>query len=563
MIAPTEPGTSQDAVIERLQSLGGVEVVRTLAATHAACPPVVVARMTKEKAAVLRRSADGKLVVEPDQALRAASAAASSLLRSSIVTTPSGRGFAATIQVLGANDEPVEQAEVQLIGQQWTAQGLTGSDGKVVLNLYGEMPDGVRDILVRPRADYWGLWKRHPKLQTEGVNIVALQPLPELERFGWGARAMRLDQLPTECRGGGVKIALLDSGVATSNAQLSAIAYGFEADGDDEESWSDDSTGHGTACAGVMFATDVAECIGGYAPDAELHVCKLPADGHCIDLVAALDYCIQAGVDLACIGFGCRRGSAIVEQRIVAAKRRGIAVIAAAGSSGESVLFPACSRHVLAVAAVGQMGTFPDETPHAVRAAVRAGTALRAGLFVPNFSCRGPELDLAAPGVAVISCQSPEGYVAGDGTSLAAAHVAALAALVLAHGADFQREFVHRDARKAERLFQILKATAQTIGDPAESGAGLPDALRALGLRSQVEASSPPLAAGLHDMHNALWLAGLKGANGGAVPEPPRGPAAVTRIPLTLGPPSMQAAGGMKAGVNALKAAMQLAGLSA
>jgi hypothetical protein len=64
-------------------------------------------------------------------------------------------------------------------------------------------------------------------------------------------------------------------------------------------------------------------------------------------------------------------------------------------------------------------------------------------------------------------------------------------------------------------------------------------------------------------MHNALWLAGLKGANGGAVPEPPRGPAAVTRIPLTLGPPSMQAAGGMKAGVNALKAAMQLAGLSA
>ena len=43
MIAPTGPGTNEDAVIERLQSLGGVEVVRTLATTLADCPPVVVA----------------------------------------------------------------------------------------------------------------------------------------------------------------------------------------------------------------------------------------------------------------------------------------------------------------------------------------------------------------------------------------------------------------------------------------------------------------------------------------------------------------------------------------
>jgi subtilisin len=566
MIAPTAAGINEAAMIERLQSLGGIDVVRTLAATHAACPPVVVARMTEEKAVQLRQSAAGKLIVEPDQPLIAASAAASSVRRPSVVTTASGRGFATTIQVFGANDEPVEQAEVQLIGQQWTAQGLTGSDGKVVLNLYGEMPDGVRDILVRPRSEYWGLWKRHPNIQTDSVNIVALQALPEVKRFGWGAQAMHLDRLPAECRGGGVKIGLIDSGVATSHAQLSAIAHGFEADGDDAESWSEDPTGHGTACAGVIFATDAGESVGGYAPDAEMHVCKLPGEAYCIDLVAALDHCIQAGVDLACIGFGCRRGSTIVEQRIVAAKRAGIAVVAAAGSNGESVLFPACSRHVLAVAAVGQAGTFPDETPHAARAAAtgRAVAEARAGLFVPAFSCRGQEVDLAAPGVAVMSCQSPDGYVAGDGTSLAAAHVAALAALVLAHGADFQREFALRDARRVERLFQILKATAQAIGDPTESGAGVPDALRALGLRPPAEAYAPPLAAGLRDMHHALCFAGLKGANGGSatVTEPARGPVDISQVPLNVAPPSILPAGGAKSGVGALKAAMQMAGLA-
>ena len=559
MIAPTGPGINEDAVIERLQGLGGVEVVRTLATTQADCPPVVVARMTPDKAAQLHHSAGDQLAVEPDQPLFAASTAAPSLLRRSVVTTPAGQGFTVTVQVLGANDEPIEQAEVQLIGQQWTAQGLTGSDGKVVLNLYGEVPDGVRDILVRPHSDYWGLWKRHPKLQTDTVNILALQPLPKVKRFGWGAQAMRLDRLPAECRGGGVKIGLLDSGVATSHPQLRGLEHGFEADGDDEGSWSEDPTGHGTACAGVIATTDVAECVGGYAPDAELHVCKLPAEAYCIDLVAGLDYCLRAGVDLACIGFGCRRGSAIVEQRIRAAKRRGIAVLAAAGSNGEAVLFPACSRHVLAVGAVGQTGTFPDETPHAARATAGA----RAGLFVPAFSCRGPEVDLGAPGVAVISTQSPEGHVAADGTSLAAAHVAALAALVLAHGADFQRAFAPRDARKVERLFQILKATAQTIGDPMETGAGLPDALRALGLRPQNEAQSPEVAAGLHSMHAALWLAGLSVAEERTLPEPPRGPAIFARVPLDVGPPTMTAASGVKAGVGELKAAMQMAGLSA
>jgi subtilisin len=564
MIAPTTPVTSHDAVIARLQDLDGVDIIRTLAGQPGASPPIIVARMTDETAARLRGSVRGTMVVEQDQPLLAA--AVTSLVRPSVVMTPLGLEFAVTMQVVGEDDEPIENAEVQLIGQRWTAQGLTGSDGKITLNLYGDTPDGVYDVVVKPRSGYWGLWTRYPQLQADGANIVALRPLPRVKRFGWAARAMRLDRLPTRCRGGGVKIALIDSGIATSHPQLAAIEHGYVTSGDDEELWPRDPSGHGTFCAGVISASDAAECVGGYAADAEMHACKLPSEAHCSDLAAALDYCTQSAIDLAFIGFGCRSGSAIVEQRLMAAKRAGIAVIAAAGNTAGSVLFPACSCHVLAVGALGQAGTYAEDTPHAAH--VPTAMRLRDGLFVPTFSCRGPELDLSAPGLAVVSCQSPDGYVAGDGTSLAAAHVAALAALVLAHGADFQRELAQRDARRVERLFQILKATAQMIGDPMETGAGIPDALRALGLPQQAEAATPPLVVGLHDMHAALSLAGLTRRQDRfhdrsiTATEPPRGPAATMQVPLNLRPPSIVPRGG-KSGVSELKAAMQMAGLSA
>src|SRR5262249_5206470 len=241
----------------------------------------------------------------------------------------------------------------------------------------------------------------------------------------------------------------------------------------------------------------------------------------------------------------------IVEQRIVAAKQRGIAIIAAAGSDGGPVQFPASTPHVLAVAAIGQAGTFPDDSPHAAYAA--SAVASSGVFFVPAFSCRGPELDLCAPGVAVITCQSPDGYAARDGTSLAAAHVAALAALVLAHHVDFRRDFAARDVRRVERLFQILKETAQPLGNPMLTGAGLPCAPLALGLQPQSS-----FGVGLGDMRDALHYAGLFGTKRRDVPgpQPQRGPAFVAPLPLT---PLFS----RQAGLSDLRAAMQLAGLSA
>ncbi len=564
MIAPVASEVTQQELVDRLKRAGNVEILRTYAEREAVAPPIAVVRMSEENAAALRRSGAGAFVVEPDRYLRAASFAAAPLrFQTMPAMTALGPDSTVTIQVSGKGGEPIEQAEVRLLGGQASAQGQTGKDGRIDLALHGEMPETVAELFVNARSGYWGLWRHRPDLQADTVNPLTLEPLSPIDQLDWGASAMRFNQLPTECRGAGIKIALIDSGVATSHKQLAGVNHGIDVRGGEERSWTQDFMGHGTPCAGLIAATpEEAHMIRGYAPDSELYVCKLPPDARCSDLIAALDYCLQASIDVACLGFGCERGSVIVEQRIAAAKQQGVGVIAAAGNSAGPVLFPACSPHVMAIGAIGQTGSYPEDSPQAVQAA--AAAAVGGGLFVPLFSCRGPELDLCAPGVAVVACQSPDGYAVCDGTSLAAAHVTALAALILAHHGDFRSGFASRDLQRIERLFQILKGTAQPIGDPWQTGAGLPNAAQALGVTSGHRPRAAPLDAGLREMRRAVrQLDRIRsGASGAEAFEPPRGPANVTHLPLNPTPLAFQVASDARAGIQDLKAAMMLAGLS-
>jgi subtilisin family serine protease len=575
MIAPTNTSTTTSAITERLRDLGVSEIVRVLEPRDTGMSPVIVVRTNAETAATLRRTGVpnvSALLVERDQALQPATAIAREGRRGLLATaTPLGAGFTTTIQVQGENEQPVERAIVQLIGSRWTAEGITGRDGKVNLTLFGELPGQPMTLLVKPRAGYWGLYRENWDPQGDG-NVVALRPLSSIQELPWGGRAMRFDQLPPDYRGAGTRIALIDTGVATtSHRQLAGIKQGLDAAAGDERGWSQDQAGHGTPCAGILVAAaDKETGVRGYAPGAELHVCKLGLEAYCSDLVAALDYCIDREIDVACIGYGCARGSAIVEQRLALAKRRGVAAIAATGSDGGVVQFPACSPQVMAIGAIGRNGTFPDDSLESLELDQPQSDLLLAagsGLFVPTFSCTGPEIDLCAPGVAVISCQSPDGYAVCSGTSVAAPHVAALAALVLAHRDEFQSRFARRDARRVERLFQVMKETAQPLGDPLRTGAGLPDAARALGIQSSAFASSMPLTSPvsrLSEMRRAIRFAGL--ADLELATEPPRGPAMVAQaVPQYAQSPIQPASGpGSNLGTNAraLREAMARAGLS-
>ncbi len=87
---------------------------------------------------------------------------------------------------------------------------------------------------------------------------------------------------------------------------------------------------------------------------------------------------------------------------------------------------------------------------------------------------------MSAPGVAVISTVPGGGYAAADGTSVSAAYVTGLAAMVLAHHPLLQQGLLRaRNAHRVQALLELIRASAVPhFADPLRGGAGVPDLLR-------------------------------------------------------------------------------------
>jgi subtilisin family serine protease len=459
---------------------------------------VLVARMTEQKAAALHQQGQGRLLVERDQPLNLMEP---SLRQPALVTgvTPtngSGPVLNAVISVIGKDGAPQADAEVSLFGSILPASGSTDVNGQVTLTLFGETADTVRGLYVKPKADYWSFYQRDPDISSDEANVVVLRALsdwpalagfPRQRVYGWGQKAMRLDQLPGNYRGQGVKIAIIDSGAATSHDNLRGIHAGFDVINKktNPNGWEHDTLGHGSHCAGVIAAADIASGIRGFAPEAEVHACKLFPGGQVSQLIDALEYCIEKQIDVVNLSLGGAEVSEALEQQIVRAKRAGIACIVAAGNSGGAVQYPASSPNVLAVAAIGKLDEFPSDSYHAQTLDTNVDAY---GYFTAKFSCFGPQVAVCAPGVAITSCVPPNNFAAWDGTSMAAPHVTGLAALALAHHPDFKTpQYQTHGAERVERLFQIIRASARHVsqGDQSRVGYGLPDVLAAVGLQPQ------------------------------------------------------------------------------
>ncbi|QOY93098.1 S8 family serine peptidase [Massilia sp. UMI-21] len=499
------PSLSLSSVQQALQGLGDIDIVDTVggrAGVGAASiggpgmggqsEGVLVARMTDQKAGELHQRGQGRLLVERDQHLQLLDPMLRRPDLVSSLTPYSGPAVDVAVAVLGKDGAPLAEAEVSLFGGLLPSSAVTGPDGIARLRLYGEDTHSINGLYVKPRADYWSFYQRDPDLSLDEPNLVMLRPLadwpalqnlPRQNALGWGSRAMRLDQVPQPFRGQGIRIAVIDSGVATTHGNLNRIRAGFDVinKGVDPSTWNTDSLGHGSHCAGVIGAADPSWGIRGFAPDAEIHVCKLFPGGQISQLIDALEYCIDKQIDVVNLSLGGSAPSEALERQIVRAKQAGVACIAAAGNSGGPVQYPAASPHVLAVAAIGKVDEFPPDSYHTET----VGQDIDAqGFFTARFSCAGPQVDVCAPGVAVVSSVPPNNFASWDGTSMAAPHVTGLAALVLAHRPEFQGVLRARSAERVERLFQVLRLSARpvTLADPAHIGYGMPDALVALGL---------------------------------------------------------------------------------
>lgn len=468
------------------------EKLQSLSADGSAFPEVGVFTMTEERAR--RLNEEVQVHVERDRRLVYGTPAASPenvQVLSSAAVPPLAGGASLAFTVRGSDGAPLPRATVSLTGSAWPTQGVTGPDGRVVISLNGETPESISAVYAKSEHGYWDRWLVRPKLVTDADNVITLTRLdqtvpgfPGNQMFGWGQKAMQLDHIPPTYRAHGIKVAVIDSGIATSHPDLAdQVVGGLDVAGDGTN-WSVDVIGHGTHCAGTIAGADTGTGIIGSATEAEIHACRIFPGGRISALLAALDYCIENNMDVVNLSLGTGEFSPLVAQKIAAGRSIGMACVAASGNNGsEKVLFPASLDTVLTVAAMGKVGEAPQDSSHAFQV---FGEPTPEGYFAAKFSAYGPGVDLCAPGVAIISSVPPDGYAAQDGTSMAAPHVTSLAALTLAHHPDFLQEYAGRNEARVERLFQILRESCEPLGfgDPRRSGAGLPNAVRALGLES-------------------------------------------------------------------------------
>ena len=200
-----------------------------------------------------------------------------------------------------------------------------------------------------------------------------------------------------------------------------------------------DVQGHGTHVGGIVAARyGNGLGITGAAPDAQLVYAKGLDDngtGSDAGIAAAIDWLVGRGdISVINLSLGSDMHSPAIQQACDRAAAAKVPIVAAAGNSGGRINCPGNLPTVICVGAV-------DRQRH-----------------VAPFSCRGPEMDIAAPGVDILSSFVNGTYAKLSGTSMAAPWVAAVVALMIAADPTIDRSL--------EAIFSRIKKAAVDEGDP-------------------------------------------------------------------------------------------------
>lgn len=454
-VVPEEAGKA----VETLAAEKGIPVLRKLKTGQR------VVEMTEEEAWRMAQEKP-ELVIEEDLELEMYSPMPGLKLRISPETE-------LTLKVTVVEEEtkkPVPEATVYCAGKDVTYRGITDQKGLAQVKLH---EPALQHVIVSPKDTYWS--KLVPSFDvTQAPEItVSLHKLPVAGKYGWGHTDLGLEPLGRRFTGRGVKVAVIDSGLAPHEDLVAAGGYNT-LDEEDPAAWNVDEKGHGTHVAGIIDGQANALGITGVAPDAEIYSLKIFPGGKFSDLIEAVNWCVDNYMDVISMSLGAPAPSVQVENALQEAYARGITCIAAAGNDGGPVSFPAALESVIAVAAVGRVGTFPEESAHQLRIGEAFGNDGQT--FFAKFSNSGPQISVCAPGVAILSTV-PSGYASWDGTSMACPFISGLAALIL----EAYPEIRTGDAWQPYYVRETLQASCADLGLPAEmQGAGLPNAEAAL-----------------------------------------------------------------------------------
>jgi serine protease len=292
----------------------------------------------------------------------------------------------------------------------------------------------------------------------------------------------------------GVVIAVLDSGVAYADRgrfrqspDLGQTRFVQGHDFIDRDPFPNDENGHGTHVASTIAeSTNNRIGLTGLAYGASImpvRVLDERGEGDAATIADAVRYAVRRGAHLVNLSleFGTDVGAREIPSLLDAlayARRKGVLVVGAAGNEGDRILaFPARSTNVLAVGATTEHGCLSDYSNLGRGLDVVApGGGTDAAEDDPN--CRPddtpgrPIVQITLEGGSLRRFGMPGTY---EGTSMAAPHVTATAALILATR-------VIGPAPSPEAVIAHLKATARDLGPRGTDtryGAGLIDAAAA------------------------------------------------------------------------------------
>lgn len=215
-------------------------------------------------------------------------------------------------------------------------------------------------------------------------------------------------------KGAGTRVAILDSGIQKDHPDLRVVAGVNYVSSPiwkpaRASNWADDN-GHGTHVAGTVAALDNTIGVIGVAPAASLYAVKVldsTGSGYLSWIISGLNWCVTNHIGVLNMSFGTTDNVQALQDACDAASAAGVKLVAASGNSGSAVLYPAAYDSVIAVGAL----TNADQ---------RAW-----------FSCYGAQLDIAAPGVDILSTTIGSAYMQMSGTSMATPHVTGAIALRL------------------------------------------------------------------------------------------------------------------------------------
>ena len=274
-----------------------------------------------------------------------------------------------------------------------------------------------------------------------------------------------------------IDVAILDTGIDNDHPDLNinsamsiAVTHVYRGPpssrgiffSNDPADW-DDKDGHGTHVSGTVAALDNGIGVVGAAPGARVSAVKVLGDdgsGTTAQVIAGVDYVAANAATFAVANMSLGGGtSQSLNDAVANVVSAGVVMVVAAGneSSNASTSSPASEPLAITVSALADSDGLPG--------AQGPTTSWGPDDTLASFSNFGSLVDVAAPGVDILSTVPGGGYASYSGTSMASPHVAGAVALYLSkNGRDLNSDG-NIDINDVLLVDSVLKSTGWKLGD--------------------------------------------------------------------------------------------------